>query len=87
MGIVPGMPHIAFLGFSAVVGGYAYYSHWRAQKIANEPEVVNSLPEQNQQPLEIKELGWDDVQHVDTIGLEVGYRLIPLVDKAKVENC
>jgi flagellar biosynthesis protein FlhA len=83
MGIVPGMPHIAFLGFSAVVGGYAYYSHWRAQKIANEPEVVNSLPEQNQQPLEIKELGWDDVQHVDTIGLEVGYRLIPLVDKAQ----
>lgn len=83
MGIVPGMPHIAFLGFSAVVGGYAYYSHWRAQKIANEPEVVKSLPEQNQQPLEIKELGWDDVQHVDTIGLEVGYRLIPLVDKAQ----
>lgn len=83
MGIVPGMPHVAFLGFSAVVGGYAYYSHWRAQKIANEPEVVKSLPEQNQQPLEIKELGWDDVQHVDTIGLEVGYRLIPLVDKAQ----
>lgn len=83
MGIVPGMPHIAFLGFSAVVGGYAYYSHWRAEKIANEPEVVKSLPEQSQQPLEIKELGWDDVQHVDTIGLEVGYRLIPLVDKAQ----
>jgi flagellar biosynthesis protein FlhA len=83
MGIVPGMPHVAFLGFSAVVGGYAYYSHWRAQKIANEPEAVKSLPEQNQQPLEIKELGWDDVQHVDTIGLEVGYRLIPLVDKAQ----
>ncbi|MBU3003264.1 flagellar biosynthesis protein FlhA [Paraglaciecola arctica] len=83
MGIVPGMPHIAFLGFSAVVGGYAYYSYWRAQKIANEPEEVKSLPEQNQQPLEVKELGWDDVQHVDTIGLEVGYRLIPLVDKAQ----
>jgi flagellar biosynthesis protein FlhA len=83
MGIVPGMPHVAFLGFSAVVGGYAYYSNWRAQKIANEPESVKSLPEQNQQPLEIKELGWDDVQHVDTIGLEVGYRLIPLVDKAQ----
>ena len=83
MGIVPGMPHVAFLGFSAVVGGYAYYSHWRAQKIANEPQSVKSLPDQNQQPLEIKELGWDDVQHVDTIGLEVGYRLIPLVDKAQ----
>jgi flagellar biosynthesis protein FlhA len=83
MGIVPGMPHVAFLGFSALVGGYAYYSHWRAQKTSNEPEVTKSLPEHNQQPLEIKELGWDDVQHVDTIGLEVGYRLIPLVDKAQ----
>lgn len=83
MGIVPGMPHIAFLGFSAVVGGYAYFCHLRAQKSANELETVQSLPEENQQPLEIKELGWDDVQHVDTIGLEVGYRLIPLVDKAQ----
>jgi flagellar biosynthesis protein FlhA len=83
MGIVPGMPHVAFLGFSALVAGYAYYGYWRAQKIANEPELAKSLPEKNQQPLEIKELGWDDVQHVDTIGLEVGYRLIPLVDKAQ----
>jgi flagellar biosynthesis protein FlhA len=83
MGIVPGMPHVAFLGFSAIVAGYAYYGYWREQKIANEPEVVKALPEQNQQPLETKELGWDDVQHVDTIGLEVGYRLIPLVDKAQ----
>jgi flagellar biosynthesis protein FlhA len=83
MGIVPGMPHVAFLGFSAVVGGYAYYGYWREQKMANEPEVVKSLPENNQQPSEVKELGWDDVQHVDTIGLEVGYRLIPLVDKAQ----
>jgi flagellar biosynthesis protein FlhA len=83
MGIVPGMPHIAFLGFSALVGGYAYYGYWREQKTANEPEVVKSLPEHNQQPSEVKELSWDDVQHVDTIGLEVGYRLIPLVDKTQ----
>jgi flagellar biosynthesis protein FlhA len=83
MGIVPGMPHVAFLGFSALVGGYAYYGYWREQNTANEPEVVKSLPEQNQQPSELKELSWDDVQHVDTIGLEVGYRLIPLVDKAQ----
>ncbi|MGJ8678746.1 flagellar biosynthesis protein FlhA [Paraglaciecola sp.] len=83
MGIVPGMPHVAFLGFSAVVAGFAYYSHWAAEKKANEPEELANLPEQSQQPQEIKELGWDDVQHVDTIGLEVGYRLIPLVDKAQ----
>ncbi len=33
--------------------------------------------------MEVKELGWDDVEPVDIVGLEVGYRLIPLVDKAQ----
>ncbi|MEH6713050.1 flagellar biosynthesis protein FlhA [Paraglaciecola polaris] len=84
MGIVPGMPHVAFLGFSALVGGYAYYQYWNEQKLASQPEVLSPTPERNNaQPAEIKELGWDDVQHVDTIGLEVGYRLIPLVDKSQ----
>lgn len=83
MGIVPGMPHLAFLGFAAVTGGVAYFNVWSAKRKAAEPEVLDNLPEQSQQPQEIKELGWDDVQHVDTIGLEVGYRLIPLVDKTQ----
>jgi flagellar biosynthesis protein FlhA len=83
MGIVPGMPHLAFLGFSALVGGFAYFTQWQAKKLAEEPQRVDKLPDQSQQPVEIKELGWDDVQHVDTIGLEVGYRLIPLVDKTQ----
>ena len=83
MGIVPGMPHLAFLGFSALIGGVAYYNYRMAQKQAAEPEVVENLSEQTAEPAEIKELGWDDVQHVDTIGLEVGYRLIPLVDKTQ----
>lgn len=83
MGIVPGMPHLAFLGFSAIVGGSAFYNQWRAQKLAEQPQALEPIKEQDQQPAEIKELGWDDVQHVDTIGLEVGYRLIPLVDKTQ----
>ena len=40
------------------------------------PLPGEALPEQ-----EVKELGWDDVKTVDRVGLEVGYRLIPLVDK------
>ncbi|GAB5380274.1 MAG: flagellar biosynthesis protein FlhA [Aliiglaciecola sp.] len=83
MGIVPGMPHLAFLGFSAIVGGVAFFNDWQARRQANLPEVIEPSAEQTQQPAEIKELGWDDVQHVDTIGLEVGYRLIPLVDKTQ----
>ncbi|MCC2606193.1 flagellar biosynthesis protein FlhA [Planctobacterium marinum] len=83
MGIVPGMPHLAFLGFSAIIGGYAYYQQYRAKKEAEQPAVVEKKKDSTPQPSEIKELGWDDVQQVDTIGLEVGYRLIPLVDKTQ----
>lgn len=43
---------------------------------AGGPDAPNIMPEG-----EVKELGWDDVQPVDLIGLEVGYRIIPLVDK------
>lgn len=83
MGIVPGMPHLAFLGFSFVVGGYAYFTYWRTQQKNKRPQVIDELPSTEPVPTEVKELGWDDVQPVDTIGLEVGYRLIPLVDKSQ----
>jgi flagellar biosynthesis protein FlhA len=83
MGIVPGMPHLAFLSFSALAGGYAYYQTYQEKKRALEPAKPVVTNDQDAAPVEVKELGWDDVQHVDTIGLEVGYRLIPLVDKAQ----
>lgn len=83
MGIVPGMPHFAFLSLAALVGGAAYLLHKRAQQTA--AELVNRNTK-DVAPVEnnaVKEIGWDDVQGVDTIGLEVGYRLIPLVDKTQ----
>lgn len=79
MGIVPGMPHIPFLLLAAMIGAAAY---WRVKKdkeaalVEKEPAATELAPTQ---PL--KELSWDDVQPVDTIGLEVGYRLISMVDK------
>ncbi|WP_088331496.1 flagellar biosynthesis protein FlhA [Lacimicrobium sp. SS2-24] len=83
MGIVPGMPHIAFLGLAAIVGGYAYYGMWKESREQTQTQLTDVKQEHAAQTTEIKELGWDDVQHVDTIGLEVGYRLIPLVDKSQ----
>jgi flagellar biosynthesis protein FlhA len=83
MGIVPGMPHVAFLGFSAAVFAYAFFRDKMKAKEAKDKALVETMPDSNKGPSEIKELGWDDVQHVDTIGLEVGYRLIPLVDKSQ----
>lgn len=82
MGIVPGMPHIAFLSMAALCIGLAYL-RIKAAKDDKEGELVKErtdIATQNQS-FDSKEISWDDVHQVDTIGLEVGYRLIPMVDK------
>ncbi|EOW2076845.1 flagellar biosynthesis protein FlhA [Vibrio mimicus] len=78
MGIVPGMPHFAFLLLAGLAGGAAYWMH-RKQKNKAQNKQLPAKSEADA-PTQ-RELSWDDVQPVDVIGLEVGYRLIPLVDK------
>ncbi len=78
MGIIPGMPNFAFLTLAAVAGAVAWMI-WQRQQQPVEEEVAAPLPEE--QSPEQRELTWDDVQPVDLIGMEVGYRLIPLVDR------
>ena len=80
MGIVPGMPHFAFLGFATVLAGVAYSRKYFAKRAAQAKAEVQTPVEQGPPP-ERKEISWDDVSQLDVIGLEVGYRLIPLVDK------
>ncbi|MGB5649596.1 MAG: flagellar biosynthesis protein FlhA [Sedimenticolaceae bacterium] len=80
LGIVPGMPHLVFLLLGAAVGGLAYMIVKRKQASATEPETVQPLARADEGS-EVRELTWQDVQPVDVIGLEVGYRLIPLVDR------
>jgi flagellar biosynthesis protein FlhA len=103
MGVVPGMPHVAFLGLAAACGGMAYLINRKN----SEPSIEeasgtdrkarmasggdNSLPTSPRHPQneliegrpENIDVSWDDVMPVDIIGLEVGYRLIPLVDKSQ----
>ena len=76
MGLIPGMPNFAFLLLATLLagGGYAIAKRPAA------PEVP--APEQPAASAAI-EASWNDVVPVDTLGLEVGYRLIPLVDKAQ----
>ncbi|MEZ8022286.1 flagellar biosynthesis protein FlhA [Vibrio sp. 1F255] len=80
MGIVPGMPHLSFLSLAIVAGAGAYYIDKKNKKKAEEPNLPATV-EANGEVGSQKELSWDDVQPVDIIGLEVGYRLIPLVDR------
>jgi len=77
IGLVPGMPNFAFLLMSSLCGGGAYLL---ARRRANPPAPAVLPPAPVTTP-DTKELTWDDVQGVDLIGLEVGYRLVPLVDK------
>ncbi|MDR7025002.1 flagellar biosynthesis protein FlhA [Pseudomonas peli] len=84
MGLVPGMPHFSFISLGLVAAGAAY---WIAnkQRTTKENEIKEVQRQQEllpaQKAQEVKELGWDDVTPVDMVGLEVGYRLIPLVDR------
>jgi flagellar biosynthesis protein FlhA len=79
MGLVPGMPNVAFLFMAAVCGSTAYaVAKRRAQPAA---EVAAPAAKQQAANNDTRELSWDDVKPVDLIGLEVGYRLVPLVDK------
>ncbi len=86
MGVIPGMPNLAFLLMAALCGLAAWGLHKRSQASiaadtqAEAPASTETMPAP---ALEQRELTWDDVQPVDVIGLEVGYRLVPLVDKAQ----
>jgi flagellar biosynthesis protein FlhA len=77
LGIIPGMPNLVFLAMAAVCATGAYLLSKRPPPTA----VVAVTPAASQASTEQKELSWDDVEAVDLIGLEVGYRLIPLVDR------
>ncbi|MGZ0077922.1 flagellar biosynthesis protein FlhA [Methylomonas sp. YC3] len=82
LGIIPGMPNLVFILLALTLVGGAYLIDRRRkleEEKALEMERIVSPPQLAK--TEIKELGWDDVMPVDAIGLEVGYRLIPLVDR------
>ena len=85
MGVIPGMPHFVFLFFAAIIAASAFFSaKFKVDKALQVAKVEQEEQVENQQKEDdVKELDWDDVNHVDVIGLEIGYRLIPLVDKAQ----
>jgi flagellar biosynthesis protein FlhA len=81
VGLVPGMPNVAFLTLALILGllGWKMWKRSLAQEEAKaNPAVPASATAQAN-----AELGWDELRPIDPLCLEVGYRLIPLVDKAQ----
>lgn len=90
VGLVPGMPNVAFLVLASILGFLAW-KLWKRDTAAaatagaeagaaTAGEIPGLL---GAQPAPTAELSWDELRPVDPLGLEVGYRLIPLVDKAQ----
>ena len=80
LGVIPGMPNLVFLLLGSAVGAMAYLVARRRLVPPAEPESPTPVA-QPEEISESRELTWHDVPPVDVIGLEVGYRLIPLVDR------
>ncbi len=79
LGLIPGMPHVVFLLIASALG---YLAWWlKRQEQMAQAAKAEVLPAPAVEPH--AEASWDDLQPVDVLGLEVGYRLITLVDKTK----
>ncbi len=80
IGLIPGMPNFAFLSLALVCGIGAYFIYQKKMQ-KEKADIIETHTET--ETTEVRDLSWDDVTPVDAVGLEVGYRLIPMVDKAQ----
>jgi len=78
LGLVPGMPHLMFLslGAGAAVLGYTLAQDATKRELSVTMDAASSETASANK----EELGWDDVDQVDLVGLDIGYGLIPLVN-------
>ncbi|WP_273028584.1 flagellar biosynthesis protein FlhA [Massilia timonae] len=85
LGMIPGMPNLVFLLLAGSLAGAGYLIAKRQKTAPAREEAAAAAAADataaKQAPAESEEATWQDVMPVDTLGLEVGYRLIPLVDK------
>ncbi|WP_261640420.1 flagellar biosynthesis protein FlhA [Erwinia mallotivora] len=77
LGLVPGMPNFVFLLFTSALLGLAWYL--RGKENQPKPEPQSGMVKTVETPANV-EASWTDVHLEDSLGMEVGYRLIPMVD-------
>ncbi len=81
VGLIPGMPNVAFLTLALILGLLAW-KMWK-RSLLPPPAAAEAAPQAAAAAQANAELGWDELRPIDPLGLEVGYRLIPLVDKTQ----
>ena len=81
IGVIPGMPNVAFLLLAITAGALGYWREQNKPLEETQQELLEAEPAAPEPVEEERELGWSDVESIDQIGLEVGYRLIPMVDR------
>lgn len=82
MGLIPNMPHVAFLSLASILGALGWHTLQKKKKQIIQPELSSDAVTEAAEAA-AAEASWDDVSLVDPLGLEVGYRLISLVDHAQ----
>ena len=81
LALIPGMPHLVFM---MIAGAAGWFAHFQTKKAARDAAAAKAKADVPPPPKPADaEAGWDDVTPVDVLGLEVGYRLIALVDKTR----
>ena len=80
LGLIPGMPNMVFLTLATFLATAAWQMNQRIQQRQAQAAAPKPQPVMEQQS---QEASWADVAPLDVLGLEVGYRLIPLVDKSQ----
>ncbi len=81
MGLIPGMPNVPFIAVAALCAVVARMLTKKLAAQAARAEAEARAPAAPVEQPEARELSWDDVRPVDLLGMEVGYRLVPLVDR------
>uniref|UniRef100_UPI00257D15F8 FHIPEP family type III secretion protein n=1 Tax=Thauera sp. TaxID=1905334 RepID=UPI00257D15F8 len=83
LGLIPGMPNLVFLLLAAVLVRLAWIRRKPIQEAGAEAAAPAAAKQAEAPRADAQEASWNDVSQVDVLGLEVGYRLIPMVDKGQ----
>ena len=77
LGIIPGMPYGIFLPLGVITAGLGFAA--RRSK-ATQLAAIDTEAKSESQALINPELGWDDLEQVDVIGIDIGYGLVPMAN-------